>query len=336
MKEIVIISSHADSEEKILTLSNCISQINKQGFDIILSSHIPIPENIVNTVNYFVYDSTNLPIIFGEDEFDKSYSFYFTNGDYYQSSQAIKYHSYSILRLYTNALAIAWANGYSISHFVNYDYIINEESLLKKHSYMLESCDIFGYHDLSYDANMRSLDCGIFSARIDPFLNCSKNIKSKKDFLVENEPVLESFIHKYFSDKNGLKIKSDDRSLLLNSDNVIDFHKFDTNIINGEIIIYLTKEQGLENYFVSVFTNKSKDYILEIQIDDEKRIHSIRPNYSVNVIDVTDFIISGKKINVKIGEVNFSNSYSIDTDATLCTFVSKYYVIKYHNLQIAE
>ena len=60
MNNLYIISCYVNTEQKKLVLINYINQIKKiSSFDILLVSHIPIPEDVLNLVNYSIYDSDN-------------------------------------------------------------------------------------------------------------------------------------------------------------------------------------------------------------------------------------------------------------------------------------
>lgn len=61
-KNLVIILSHCDTEEKLKVLENNIQQLKTNNFDILLTSHIPLPGNIQSQVEYFIYDKSN-PIL---------------------------------------------------------------------------------------------------------------------------------------------------------------------------------------------------------------------------------------------------------------------------------
>jgi len=53
------ILSHCDNDEKIAALSLNIKLLKQMGFDILLSSHIPLSDEITSLVNYFIYDKSN-------------------------------------------------------------------------------------------------------------------------------------------------------------------------------------------------------------------------------------------------------------------------------------
>ena len=61
-KNLVIILSHCDTKEKLKILENNIQLLKSNNFDILLTSHIPLPENIQSQVEYLIYDKSN-PIL---------------------------------------------------------------------------------------------------------------------------------------------------------------------------------------------------------------------------------------------------------------------------------
>lgn len=61
--KIIVILSHCDTKKKKDILINNISKLkNNFNYDILLTSHIPLPENIINQVDFFVFDKSN-PIL---------------------------------------------------------------------------------------------------------------------------------------------------------------------------------------------------------------------------------------------------------------------------------
>lgn len=64
-KNILIIQSHCNTETKLKVLSDNLEKLKKFDLDILLFSHIPLPEDITKKVDYFIFDSTN-PILWEE------------------------------------------------------------------------------------------------------------------------------------------------------------------------------------------------------------------------------------------------------------------------------
>lgn len=64
-KNIVLIQSHCNNEEKKQILLQNILKLKTFEVDILLYSHIPLEEKIISEVDYFIYDNTN-PILWEE------------------------------------------------------------------------------------------------------------------------------------------------------------------------------------------------------------------------------------------------------------------------------
>jgi len=62
ISNLACILSHCDNNEKLIALENNIKTLKECGFDVLLSSHIPLGEKITSSVNYFIYDKSN-PIL---------------------------------------------------------------------------------------------------------------------------------------------------------------------------------------------------------------------------------------------------------------------------------
>mgnify|MGYP003353522814 FL=1 len=59
MKNIVLIQSHCDTEEKLDYLKKNIEKIKKFDLEILLFSHIPLNQEVIGMVDYFVFDKSN-------------------------------------------------------------------------------------------------------------------------------------------------------------------------------------------------------------------------------------------------------------------------------------
>lgn len=124
MKNIVIISSHANTDEKKLILSNYIDQLKKlYNFDILLTSHIPVPEEVVNKVNYFIYDSDNFQI-----PLEKCPTIWFAT-DHLQIHIFSYRHGYAFVKNLHNAIKLVSSLGYDNFIFSDYDNILNDNDI---------------------------------------------------------------------------------------------------------------------------------------------------------------------------------------------------------------
>jgi len=126
MKNIIIISSYADTDSKKSILFDYIKQLKKlSSFDIMLVSHISVPENILNCVNYFIYDSDNflLPI-------EKTPTTWVVYNNIKINILSCR-HGYAFIKNVHNALTFAKSIGYDNFIFSDYDAILGDEDIIK-------------------------------------------------------------------------------------------------------------------------------------------------------------------------------------------------------------
>jgi autotransporter strand-loop-strand O-heptosyltransferase len=252
-KDATVVMSHADSDEKEELLRLSILSLKRQGYPVIVSSHIPVSKRIHDIADYVVFDKEN-PIVFSEEyaslsntvpvhyikynEFGLSYSFDFNHG-------------YAALKLIKNGLSIASVNQYERVHFVNYDYIIKDPSVLENHSIKLNDSDIFSYN---WNPGEDSLNSGFFSGKTDLILKSLEKFNSKQDyFSFPGIVILEDFLHKAFTE-SGLtislgSIKDIEDKNCLNSYVLPTYPLIKTKSKNPSYL-YLTKENQTGEYIL--------------------------------------------------------------------------------------
>lgn len=130
-KEVVIILSHADTIDKLEVLSQCINEVKRQGYDVILSSHIQVPDIYYDLADFVIYDKDN-PIIYYSEFPHAAHVMVWSTIEQYSQVYAFEFnHSYAVLKLIKNGIGVAHVNGYDKAHFVNYDYVIHNVEILK-------------------------------------------------------------------------------------------------------------------------------------------------------------------------------------------------------------
>jgi len=60
VKEIYIISTYPNTDEKERLLNDTVTKFKKLGKDVLITSHYPVPEYIVEKADYYIYDSKNM------------------------------------------------------------------------------------------------------------------------------------------------------------------------------------------------------------------------------------------------------------------------------------
>lgn len=187
--DVVSITSHANTKEKINILRNCIEKFKSYGYDIILNSHISLPEEIINLVDYFIYDKNNSLITWQEfDTVGGAIVFWMSNDKFYIEKKLDFNHGFAVLKMLKNSAALAASNGYKNIHFVDYDYIINDPELLKKHSDKLNSHDCYFYNW----GDINAVNSAFFSFDINKFLKIVDAFDTKEDYCRNNITILEN------------------------------------------------------------------------------------------------------------------------------------------------
>lgn len=332
---LVVILSHADTSDKIEILIECISSIKKQGYDILISSHIPISDEINNIVDYIVYDKNNPLIMYDEYLNKPSVVYVWMSLPGYEQNYPIKFnHAYAVLKLIQNGSAIADINGYRNVHFVNYDYVLNDKNILTKHNEILNEYDIVSYDWTNYGAtHNKNISSGFFSVNNNKFISLIRNIKSKEDYCNCGSPVFEEFLYNYVNNNSNLKTFNLSVSELFDNLPPGEIVNSDTNkiavksilddyIINNKIYLFLTKDVD-ENYYILIRYNK----ILNANFV----ISGVEYNWSskngVNLLPVTlDQIEVGIYINIKTDNddnINISRLFNSKTTPADCKINDK-------------
>ena len=323
MKEVVIVLAHCDTDEKISLLEETISVSKSQGFDVIVSTHIQVPDNIYNISDYVIYDKEN-PII-TQDEYLKfgMYLHYFIN----YPDIRIKYnfsinHGYAVLKLIKNAISLAITNGYDISHIINYDYIIYDNSVFEKHLSLLDEYDV-----VSYNWGNNIICSAFFSTKNEPLNKILFDIKSKEDYCSVNLGILEEFLYHMYS-SNNYKIHLEDIDLI-RENNGID--KITVN--NGLRKHIIRKNVELEDPKFQIFLCKEDNvfYLLILSNDtvelfiNDKNIDFVR-SYT-NVFRIKEETLK-EGLNISIPDYNHSDVFNLSTRTAECNILNKDCVIE--------
>lgn len=121
-KNLIIILCYCDTQEKIDILQNTIS-ILKDKFNILISSHSPIPASIQSQVDYVIYDQSNPILRFPE----RGMKFWKTIGGQIKISHIKEDYGWTVFNLIKNAISLSNNLDYSFYSFINYDTKITSE-----------------------------------------------------------------------------------------------------------------------------------------------------------------------------------------------------------------
>jgi hypothetical protein len=308
-KSIVIITAHCDDQEKIDTLIECIDELKSQGYPIIVSSHIQVPDKIYDMVDYVIYDKEN-PLIYSYEfsEYGSATTWFWSSYDnFYQKYTFDFNHAYAVLKLIKNGVSLSQVNGYQISHVVCYDYILNDKNLLINHTKHLEEYDVFSY--FFKGAAKSGLSAGLFSFKNDVFLKSFSNINTKKEYSSGGYAIFEQFLEKTFLKHSAKILKIDIDTIREN--NVVDKYtnigNMSKNIIEGKGLLFLSKiEDSFYIYFLSFIE-------ATLAINTNNNVYKLKsiPNKS-NLFPITEEQLKSG-IKISIPEFNLNDFYNIDS-----------------------
>jgi hypothetical protein len=273
--DVFIILSYTDNDIKTNMLKQCISKLRKYNRKIILSTHSAISEEIMDKVDYVIYDKEN-PMITPKDDNGRSNGYnWWDSGDFYLGI-AVPNHTYCVLTLMQNGVRLANSLGYKNSHIVNYDSLILDENIINKHNINLVDNDVVCYIDNDDNTWM---DLTFFSVRNLVFLNSFDEFNTKEKYMnYWHERLLEHFLLNVLSLKTN-KIKTEYLHKLLkhNQINILSMHDFKGF---GSNYIDLVKD-NLGNFNLCIRNN---DNLEEVKIN--KIRYKIKPN--INLIKITE------------------------------------------------
>ena len=121
MKNIVLIQSHCDTNEKVDYLKNNILKLKEFDLDILLFSHIPLSQEIIKLVDYFIYDKTN-PILWDER---RHYFWWIADG--YKMETTIPDYGWTVFNQMIKSYNLIQNEKYEYVFIFNYDVIIDNE-----------------------------------------------------------------------------------------------------------------------------------------------------------------------------------------------------------------
>jgi len=147
MKDLIIITSYCNTLDKENTLRNLVNNINKEKdfFDLMVISHLPIPIDITQKTDFCFYDKKNEILL----DWNMRSTPWFNPGDERPILSCFTGFSnihLAIWRMLILGNLIAKNCGYNKIHHLEYDCIIENFSELKENSDLLNKFDAITYN----------------------------------------------------------------------------------------------------------------------------------------------------------------------------------------------
>lgn len=124
MNSCFLITSYCDTEEKLNVLSATIQDLKKYGLDICVHAHFPLPFEIQQSVNYYIFDKSN-PII----PYDVRSIIMWRKIDNLQLNILKRDYGYTVMNQIKGGSLFLHNLNYDIIHILNYDTIVTDSLL---------------------------------------------------------------------------------------------------------------------------------------------------------------------------------------------------------------
>lgn len=145
-KSLILIGAYCPDYERQTLLKNLLKSLEKtkQHFDILISSHSKINDDMLNEVDYFFYDKSN-KLIYDLDYINQPW-FSPKEGETLYSTYITGYSTYlTVYRLFISGLGIAKTMGYKKVHYIEYDTYFNSTNELYENDRLLDTYGAVNY-----------------------------------------------------------------------------------------------------------------------------------------------------------------------------------------------
>jgi hypothetical protein len=309
-KDLILLTAYTPDSQRKNILLDALESIDKNKFDIMVSSHSSIPEEALEYCDYFIYDKNNTLL------FDPKYklSFWFSCDAFtlYTSEYKDYNHIIAAGSLTINGLSSAKNFGYNKVHWFDYDTIFSDDSELTENSLLLDSHSIVWYRhpDLAtfsgMSFNLSKIDQDWFDTSNNAFYSFLDNsgvntlelfnhslITKRNDTFEKNLLSLQEKIHvsRYSADEPDWVIAVYDE---LNNEFIL-FNYNKTG--NNDNIYAIVNNSRIEN----MFNNQKETYMIKFlgKIEDIQTIKLILndkviKDYDFNIINKEEYILKNK------------------------------------------
>lgn len=125
INNLVSILCHCNTPEKEELLRKNITDIKKEGHDILIVSHIPIPYELQDMVEYCIYDKSN-PLITYPDRGMVYWQYRTINNKKIKMQNIMSDYGWTVLNQILNVSRFALPLDYTHYSFINYDALLTE------------------------------------------------------------------------------------------------------------------------------------------------------------------------------------------------------------------
>lgn len=304
-EEAVVITTYPAIQAIVDTTIECIKSIKQTGKKIILTSHLPIPEELQKLVDYCIYDKNNIltnHTFYGYTWFD--YGSWRVDLLLAGENNDI-YHGPAVYTNYYNAATLAERLGIKKIYFLNYDYCLKNNKFLDNISQILNSKK--AYFGIKKEQEGDTVTTFFLATNPKFYLDHMPAIKTRQEY--------DQLMIRWNSKSNGLEnlthcafLKSKDQ-------------------------IHWEEETTFTNLIADNFEHKDfsrVEYFSVIQVKDHPEQFAVFLNVS-NLTDSRDIIIDVYEDNERLITETIQIKYKVSWFRQVVFNPEKTYRIHYHS-----
>jgi hypothetical protein len=320
-KNIIIIDCYATTDSKLDILRESIKRLKQINDHILLVAHCAIPEDILKSVEYFIYDKDNIPneknVYLNWYNVKNNYEVHITSGPQNPSYG----HEYPILKSMKNAFNLAKILGYKNFCFVEFDNFFDRSEIFKIkkiRSDLLFFDKKLSFFKVIYE-NKYAYETIFFLGDVNYITNKFNNIdifpNDIKEFNKKFTWIYPFSLEHIFADV----FENDKHNILFLHQHFIDFFKNDVKNLSSYVDCgcHILSDQ-YNNHFIVVY-NKNKinvrvtisrdsTNIFEFNIEDDViPVYKLIEEgvYDISFFDEKDILIKSEKIQFDFKQKEF-------------------------------
>jgi len=252
MKELILIGAHCPDQEREDLLSKCVNllQNSRDRYDLLICSHTFIPEHIVKKVDFVFFDRNN-ELIYDLEYLNQPWFSPF-DGMTIFSTFIGDFSTYlAVYRILISGLGFAKMFGYKKVHYIEYDTMIYDLSILYDNSEKLEEYDnvVFQKKERDYELNL--------AWPIGNFMSFKVESIDESFTKYNKEKLLELLLNS--SAKTNEKITND--IMRLNNNSIYVKNLDDVSVNQIEFALSAKTNKDSMNYWTVPFYNTKEDKV---------------------------------------------------------------------------
>lgn len=322
--EVILITAHTPDKYRMGLLRSLVKKLQKNNKKIIISSHSKIDEDIIDIVDYFVYDSNNQLLIYNEPEGwikttnTPSSNTIITKDSLYLGSPVLAH-----WRTLSNGLMLCKSTGFKYVHYLEFDTEISSTKEIDINTKLLQQGnanvvytfpeDIENpkkYFNLEGHYNVWNLDYYTFE-------ELSFNEEKIRCILQDNQGCCEWAYYDFFIKNKPHIIKN--QHTLPSKGIILDLHHNTWNLLSSKKLIEPTLYVNQENNNVEFYINNvyesslNLDFVINYSIEHTQEI---LPHHWVNAPLFNLYELNNLLIYLNgnfLREITFNNNVERDT-----------------------